>query len=873
MVALLVSFVRGVAPTARWFAVTSRIGSQGRQILRRARRRATSGQVRLVEIGLGTKYANRYFWNGPFRVPMWWDTQQRLNRLLRTDPASVEEFVRLGCARTTDPTTLFGLARHPSAADAFRRWLSDEILMTDPSVSTQLRVNRLMSGAMVGAASILLDPEQAARVERFVTDLHQVPKSTLFQIRDSFGTGLVSPGDSSRLGNQCRRRLIIAEQAEDLDMLALLLPGADAATVVTLHDMYGLADLSSYTDWVESNDISVENLRSRITRFSQDYIDLHESTAAAAEQLCARVTTISDLLPADCQPFVDVEVADFLFFKALGVRAVEVLLADCDFDHVVIAVANQKSDSEFLRLLSGIDRLDSDRRVEVVSISRSTASRSNFWAQIEQLQSDHRPQPHVHRLVPAELVRRKCQEDARRVADTMPSFGASARPTVALVTTNNPAYNQSTAYYASVLAQFTSLKILHLGRNATDLSRRLHNAGAGGVGIEFLVPTPERFDSLTNLVLAEIGASPVEVNLEVGSAQSRLAAEAAGASCLQHLVRSTIVPAIARLCSIEAWFDRLAAIHDLPDLIVLTPSRKVGVGGVTMAARRHRVPSLALEPHAHDANYSRYLKITSDYYGVMSDYFRSQAIAGLGADYDRTVVVGSPLQVAPPGYDPATERRQARSRYASMYGLEFPDDVPHLAFFCQPSKWEHVSKIWRHLLDAAVRADAQILLKTHPEEAPARLTEYLTVAAEAGAADRVRVLNCDAPTSLALADIAVTAYSAAAIDAAVRQLPVICLTDGDLRYPVDIHAIVDAPVARSADDLVEMISDFRQGRGEFERRARSLLERESQFVEGPDRRLRELVTEIVDLGEAALRPRDKLPSRLFLDEPHPVFPV
>ena len=65
-------------------------------------------------------------------------------------------------------------------------------------------------------------------------------------------------------------------------------------------------------------------------------------------------------------------------------------------------------------------------------------------------------------------------------------------------------------------------------------------------------------------------------------------------------------------------------------------------------------------------------------------------------------------------------------------------------------------------------------------------------------ADLVVNVEGDAALAIALGDLVLTAYSAAAIDAAIRQRPVVCVTDGDVDYPVDLPAIVGAPMVRSA---------------------------------------------------------------------------
>jgi hypothetical protein len=257
----------------------------------------------------------------------------------------------------------------------------------------------------------------------------------------------------------------------------------------------------------------------------------------------------------------------------------------------------------------------------------------------------------------------------------------------------------------------------------------------------------------------------------------------------------------------------------------------------------------------------------------MSDYFRDRAVVGFAIDISRVRTIGSPRQVAPSGYDPALAKREHRERFESETGVTLTDGRIVLAFFCQPSDWTHVSRVWATTLDAAQVTSSLVLLKTHPEESVSRAAAYLEQAATAGMSDHVVLLDDDAATAIALADLVLTAYSSAAIDAAIRQRPVVSVTDGDARYPVDLSGVVGASRATCVSELVDVIEQFRSAPEGFACRARSLIERETQFVEGPGGRLREFVAEVVAVGADGVRRSSDLPSSLFLDGPHPVYPV
>ena len=164
-------------------------------------------------------------------------------------------------------------------------------------------------------------------------------------------------------------------------------------------------------------------------------------------------------------------------------------------------------------------------------------------------------------------------------------------------------------------------------------------------------------------------------------------------------------------------------------------------------------------------------------------------------------------------------------------------------------------------------------MKAHPEESVSRTQRYLDQAISRGLGDRVTLLRGDAATAIDLGDIVLTAYSTAAIDAAIRQKPVVCVTAGDVAYPLDLASVVGAPTTRSAEELTKLIAAYRADPNSFQTQASSLIERETQFTEGPGSRLRQLISTVIDRGPEAIRDPSLIPESLFLDPPHPLFPV
>lgn len=873
---------RGIAPSARGPAAREYVGNSIRELARRARRRFATGQVRIVQIAFGPRAANRYFWVAPTNRPIWFDVENRIEHLERKLPAYAADFVTRSLERTSDPVTVAGLARHPSTRDLTREWLATQVDAPSNALAERLRGNRLLGGALSGAADLLLDPEQAGRFATWVDDLYQLPDSRLFQFRDSLGyrpahrdAGRADDvTDVAGRGRPARHRLVIADNFADQDSVVLVLPGAERVTLIATSETFGMADLLTHAGRPGVGDLTVEHIRSRVTRFSREYAELHEATAEIARQLTAEVERVPGLIhPAD-RAIVAVEIADFLFFQSLKVRAIERLLEDPTFDHIVLATGNHPPTHEFVRLVAGVRGLLDDPRVEIISTARSAGLRASFWSLIDELHDPVTPTLPASEHVPDDLVLRKFHEDARHLTAEMgPIEVAGNRPWALLVTANNEAYNYATAGFVHDLLPAVDVRLVNMGRDASSLIEHLRDLGVreADAPVHFLPVMPPRFRPLAELLQARL--QTFEPTVTGRPEPTTHAATWALRASLPRLTLEAIAPAVARLWAMQHWFEQAERARRLPDVVLLTPQRTPAVTAVAQIARRFGVPTIGLEPHAHDANYSRYLKVGADFYGVMSDYFRSQANAGFDLPLDRIRTIGSPRQIAPAGYDPAAERARARAAFEHRTGHRFDPATVHLVFFCQPSDWGHVSRIWSSILTAAHEQDAVVLLKTHPEESVSRTHQYLLQARSHGMADRVVLLDVDAAEAIALSDLVLTAYSAAAIDAAVRQRPVVCVTDGDVRYPVDIPAIVGADLARSAAELSAIIAGFRADPQAFDRRARSLLEREDQFLHGPGPRLRGFVRDVVELGRDGIRSPDELPDWYFLDEPHPEYPV
>jgi hypothetical protein len=796
----------------------------------------------------------------------WRDVEQRLDELAEQSPDAVIPFVQEVIDETRSPVVVACLARHPASANSLRSWLetADRTALRERAASGEL-----LAAALAGAARLLLPTEAADSVADTVEENLTALSTQYFQFRD--GVAGHRPAGARTAEAAAKHRLIIAEQFDDPRMVALLLPGCERATLISTADTYGRADFSDRAAWTGSGDLTVEHVRSRITRYSAEYIGLHEATARVAEQLAADVEQVPGLLRSDDRPFVAVDIADFLFFRALRFRAVEVLLDDPTIDHIVIAIAAQTPFSEFLRSLSGIERIRTDQRIEFVSIARDEQPRTDFWRALDAILTPPAVAASPPRRLPADTVARhfSALAHAREMA-----VEAANEPWVLLATADNSAYNASTAVCAVELAQDHPVRVLHMHGTAKNVTKAMAPLeGADSVPITTYEGGPVRDNPMPDLMRAHLQGRRAALVADASSPHDRAAAYGLHAS-FEVLVAVIIVPALLRAKVLERRFARWREESRLPTAVLLIPQRSPGVGAVAAVARRYGIPSVAAEPHVYVPEYSRYNKIAADYYGVLSEYFLEGAVHDFGmGSHDRVRVIGSPRLTAPPGYEPEAARELARAKYTKQHDFDFATAPVHLVFFCQPSGWEHVAKLWDLVLDGVERSGAHLFFKPHPEEAPARIRLYEERVERRGLTDRVTRLGGDAGDAVALADVVATAYSAAALDAAIRQKPVVCVAVGDTQYPVDTAAISGAHVCRSADELAAFLTEYAQNPSSAQTRARTWIEREHQFIEGSGPALRQLVADAIAAGEKGIRPSAEVPQSLFTDGPHPVLQV
>jgi len=831
------------------------------------RRRATTGQVRIVHVLFGHRIANRFFWKAPrLGKPTWMDVKNRVDWLVRRDRASAADFVRASLERTDASGVVVGLAHHRLSREAAREKLA-EFLAEPTTLWPRIEANGRLAGAFAAAARILLGPEAAEAFVAWLVNTYEVLSADTFQAMDTVGYRFTSDDNlASRLATNAsaRHRLIITEALDDHDGISGLLSGAKSVTLLATADTYGQADVERFKA-PKGADVVVEHVRSRITRFSQDYVDLHDATADVGIRLAAEFFRSSDLIDPAYRPVVEAKLADYVFFVALRLKALGLLFAD-DFDHIVVATDNHDVSDQYVRLLAALEEIGLDPRVELVSLSRAASSFRRFWDLADAIGNAGEARRADRRVrAPADITRHKSVADAAKRARKLPMFERKDdKPSFLLVTASNAAYDKATALYAGSLAEAGHVRVLHFGPDPGGLGNLLSGLAAGGANIPMTVfEGPPKSTALMRRLVEEALLPALAGSPPGSDAPSAERVAWAGARADTERMATILATFVMQVQAIDAWFGRMAAEGALPDAVVLTPQRNSGVGAFATAARRHGIPSIAVEPHAQDGNYCRYLKVETDYYGVLSDYFRDQTAGTFGVERERIRVLGSPRQVAPVNFDRPSAHATARAQ------LGVGDDAVLIGFFSQPSAWEGISAVWSAVLDATRSTGSKVLLKPHPEDSPSRIRQYLALAEK----DEVLVFAGDVTTAIDASDLITTTYSIVGLDATLRHAPVVALADGDVGYPLDLASILRVPVARSAAELAETIRSFAADPAPFHERTERFLREESQFVEGPGPRLRQLVAEAMERGRDGIRRADELPEHLFLDGPHPVFLV
>ena len=846
-------------------------------------------QARLVDMVLGCAAGNRFFWSSPSMSRNWVNVERRLFFLQARGGKDLDHFVDLALAHSNDFVVWTGLARSTLTKARVAEALGALSPTKNAGLASQIRSSHVSAAAVVGAGALCLDSSEMERLAREVETLLPWQTDGYSGAIDSLGTRLdVPPTDaylrslpSSGFRSKKRHRLIIASTLRDKRALSLLFGGADAVTLYSLSDLYGKADFSEeqlHCD--EGLPINVENARSRVTRFSAEYHALHQETRELAERVhreLAETGTGIDWLPTGRRSFAEMNLADRLFFPSLTLAALRKLIAQPEFDHVVIAMGSRKEDRDLCAMLAGLEELKTDPRVEVVSHSPSLTERLALPSRLAELRNGPPEKTQGgYWGPPLSAYGRQLSDVIRDATPPTIQWTKTDKARVLFVCAATSAYDDSTAAYLDALVKRYQTKMGFAGGNPLPVLDGLAEPDAiASSDIYRLQTTLSKSQELRlGGIKAWLDDFFTKIIRDLSEDGHRSLAVHVMSARTPYYVREALLSFLIEAHLVDRWFANMKAVDALPDIVVMTPYRDMFVANAVAAARRYGVRSIALEPHGLNANYCRYSTIYSDFCGVITEAFRHETASGFGIPLERCKTVGSPRLTAPVEYDLQSRTIAARKAASSEHGHVFKPGRTVLAFFSQPTDWGQLEKVWRILLKGSAAQDVQILLKTHPEEAPTRASRYFDVARECGVRDRVEMWNGNAKEAIECADIVLAAYSATVVEAATLRRPVVCLAPEGVDYPLEQNRIVGAPLLRTPEELAKLLAEFVKDPSPMQAAAAEFVARERQVTEGIETSLARLVDEVLALPkEQAIRDEADLPESCFLSGPHRAFQV
>lgn len=822
----------------------------------------------------GPKLGLALFWTTQLLCPTVLDVRARLEHLAEEFPDYIPKFVAMAVKTNRDATTLLYLSQSYLSDQYLRPLLKQNNGIPPEGLHARMRWSQTFSSAYVGTQMILEGPETAKAADQFCRRLYGSSRSKYDCYFDSISFHPYSKGTQRRFETGFSRpkvhRLLIVENLNCSLDLKHLLRDAETATVIAPHDLYGKSgfDCESIRGVKQ---ISVENVRTNITRFSLEYHTLHADTKNAASHI---VNHLHDIQPSTMSIFgsalshVTLDLADKIFFETLKVRALSKLLDDQKFDHIVIAHQGPPN-SQFDKLLSCIPSLRTDPRVEFVSTATTLAQRLTSRDKIDTATTQ--PTSTESETKPRDLVRieNDLQRDIYSRAKKIKFLSCDEKVNIALFARYSSDYSRSIPSAIETLSETYKLDCIFsggsLGAMLKDFPkshktiRRVNPitiSNALGPNVEDLSDWIQ-FHMLPDLL--KIGHSDIKLVLTAFAKQ---------------ILDESLISCLVDYMLVSAWLSIRSKERCIPKLSIFVPIRDAKVCVMSAAMRDYGIPSLALEPHGLNGNYCRYSKISTDFYGVISGHFRDTAQSDFGISKERCKVIGSSRIVAPRMYNPERAQIKAKATLKLSLGIDFNSEKGYVSFFSQPSQWNHMAKVWTNILIATQDLDVTLLLKTHPEESISRVQRYVRLAKKFGADDRVIHVQCDPSTLIKASDIVLTGYSAAALDAAVLQKPVLCVSADNEAYPVDQHKIVHTTLCGTADVLRAELKTLLTDPKARTKQTDAFWEAEPQFISGPDDLLRSFVTEILETPTSqALRKPNELPKSLFLDGPFTPFNV
>lgn len=850
------------------------ISKRTKPLVAQVRQKVKTGHVGAVFRIFGPTAGIKAFWKTALGSRNWQDVDKRMRWISRTHPEHMADFVAYAIAQTNDANTLIGMAQSTISDQHLRPHLALVDGAPPTVLQNRLKQSQVFTAAYVGAQMFLEGPKAARAADTYARQLHRLPRWNYDRYLDSitfrphnqtadhdFESGYCAPK---------AHRLLILESAKTLVDYKHLLRDAAEVTVIDMTDIYGKTIFDDVKERGVKN-IRVEHIRTRITRFSSRYHELHAETKAAATHLMQHIQglqTDGTNLFGNAAHHMTLDMADVIFFEALKTRALSTLLEDPSFDHIVVA-HQHPVDRPYDRLLSCQPILRDDPRVEFVSIARSMTQR--LAARNLVIAATHAPEQPRRQIPPLPIA--DIQQDLMRKAqarvDRIEPLPNDNRARLMMFASHNHAYNPSTASALSALSQTYQVTATFTGGSLGQFIKTSDETAEAIAGVTPMTISHHLLPNLSDL------SRWLQYHMQDAAKTCDIAdIRDVTTAFVGHIARNSLLPGIANYAFTTRWFEKLKHNDQLPELAIVTPQRNAKLGVLSEAARTFGVPSLALEPHGLNGNYCRYAKVAMDYYAVISDYFRDTAETDFGIAKDRCRVIGSPRIIAPTNYDPAAAQSAARISLAAEQPITFDANQRYGAFFCQPSQWAHTAKVWQNIILATKDMGITLLLKTHPEESKARVKRYLAIANDLDASRRVIPIEGVPDTVIEASDFVLTGYSAAAIDAAVLQKPILCVTAENTPYPVDQHTIVHTKLCGDADVLRRELSILLGDPAENAKRTQAFLKAEPQFVSGPDSYLQDFVAGILQTPQSdALRTSDQRPASLFLDGPFTPYSV
>lgn len=854
-------------------------------------------QIRVADKFFGMARGNQLFWRARSIPKSWLNVEVRLFFLTRHAPQLVPQFAALGFRHSVDPITLLNMARSSLTKDSLAQGLMAADLGPESWLIKRVRHSVDYAGAIIAISALLLDADRAAAINEAIDQGQPIASRRRRALVDSLGYTPAKPPEAtvsrgiadSGFRTHKHHRLIIAPDFKDKRSLTLLFGDADRVTIYAMDDLYGKADFSDTRMHNRMPDLTIEHPRTRITRFSAAYQQLHEDTRAASEQILAQIAghdADGAALVGTSRPFAELALGDELFFRSLPLAALELLLTAKEFDHIVIASTDSSADALMCMLLAGVPSIKDHPSLEITSISRNLSRRAAFERTLglilprtaldkagdEDADPPQDPAPEASLPAVAHADFRPVAsflDYTAGVASRLQLWPETDKPRVLLIAGPVGAYDGSTAHYYTSLSRAYNLRTAFFGGNLVKFGGRVADVG-GTFANETVLPIAVRTKHSSRALNAHLADRVLD------------AAELISAPTVRHVVtvlkdrfvQTTLVNYFTFYHTCEAWLARLQAEGQLPRVVVQTPLRNCHVAAFCSLSRAVNVPTIALEPHGLNASYCRYSTVASDYYGVISTFFQDEAAKGFEIPKDRCIVVGSPRLMTPKNYQMEAARQAARGKVTLGQGIRFADHNATLTFLSQPTNWAQVAEVWRIILQATDDLGVQVLLKTHPEETPSRVAAYLKIAETLGCADRVRRLEGDATTAIEVADLVLSGYSATVVESTLLRHPVFCVTNGETEYPLDQHRVVGAPIYRDAPGLRGAIQHFMITPDAFIARTSAFLTQERQLLDGYEGAVLGLVDSVIAMPpEAAIRPAETLPRSVFLQGPHKVYEV